>query len=85
MKTTIEFPDSLVREAKMIAARDGTTLRALATRGLQGEVRRRSTSEGIPPPWLRSFGGLSELHDDTLRLNAAVQEAFETVDEDAWK
>ncbi len=35
MKTTIELPDPLFRQAKVLAARRGTTLRALVVEGLQ--------------------------------------------------
>ena len=34
MKTTIEIADPLLREAKQLAARDGTTLRAMIEEGL---------------------------------------------------
>jgi hypothetical protein len=35
MKTTIELPDPLLRRAKILAARRGTTLRNLVVEGLQ--------------------------------------------------
>jgi len=40
-KTTIELPDSLLAEAKELAAREGTTLRALVEAGLRAVVGRR--------------------------------------------
>ncbi|OFW02116.1 MAG: hypothetical protein A3I61_03840 [Acidobacteria bacterium RIFCSPLOWO2_02_FULL_68_18] len=42
MKTTVELPDSLLREAKRIALRERTTVRTLIERGLRGVVSRRS-------------------------------------------
>lgn len=44
MKTTLEIPDDLFREAKAKAALEGIRLRDLVTRGLEREVR------GAPHP-----------------------------------
>lgn len=41
MKTTVELPDSLLREAKRVALREKTTVRALIERGLRSVVARR--------------------------------------------
>jgi hypothetical protein len=38
MKTTIEISDSLLREVRKLAAREGVTLRALVERGLHRVV-----------------------------------------------
>jgi Arc/MetJ family transcription regulator len=40
-KTTIDIPEPLLTEAKEIAAREGTTLRALVEAGLRTVVDRR--------------------------------------------
>jgi hypothetical protein len=41
MKTTIEISGPLLNDAKKLAARDGTTLRALVEQGLRQVVRER--------------------------------------------
>lgn len=43
MKTTIELPDALAREAKALARADGVTLRELVVEGLRREVEDRSS------------------------------------------
>jgi hypothetical protein len=56
MKTTVEISDSLLREARKIAEREGITLRILIERGLRHAISERKRSK---PFKLRdaSFGG----------------------------
>jgi hypothetical protein len=44
MKTTVELPDNLLREAKRIALRERTTVRALIERGLRTVIGGRRSS-----------------------------------------
>jgi hypothetical protein len=46
MKTTVEISDSLLREARKLAAREGVTLRTLVERGLHHVVT--ETRRGAP-------------------------------------
>ena len=85
MKTTLDIPDPLFREAKMAAAREGTTLRAVVTRALRAEFERSGHAGATPAPWRRAFGGLQHLRKETGKINAAVEAAFEHIDEDAWR
>lgn len=56
MKTTVEIPDSLAEEAKAVARRENTTLRALIETGLRQVLRdrRRRSSFRLRDA---SFGG----------------------------
>ncbi len=46
MKTTVEISDSLLREARELATREGVTLRTLVERGLHRVVS--ETKHGVP-------------------------------------
>jgi predicted DNA-binding ribbon-helix-helix protein len=72
MKTTVEISDSLLREVRELAAREGTTLRMLVERGLYRVIS--DTKRGAPFKLRRaSFKGkaqqaeLNEASWDTLR------------------
>jgi hypothetical protein len=43
MKTTLDVSDPLLEEAKALAAREGTTLRALVEEGLRAVLARKTT------------------------------------------
>lgn len=45
MKTTLDIADPLLREARKLAAREGTTLRALVERGLRQVVAEKMRSK----------------------------------------
>ncbi|HEU4703473.1 MAG TPA: hypothetical protein VFS37_13400 [Conexibacter sp.] len=42
MKTTVDIAEAMLREAKLIAAREGTTLKALVEEGLRHVIDERS-------------------------------------------
>jgi hypothetical protein len=47
MKTTIEISDTLLREVRRVAAREGVTLRALVERGLHRVVAETKRGEAF--------------------------------------
>ncbi len=85
MKTTVEIPDSLFRQAKAAAAKQGTSLKLLLTEALKERLRQRGS--GSPParPWMRAFGGLRDLHRETKRVERIIAEEFERIDEEEWR
>ena len=66
MKTTIEISDSLLREARKVAAREGVTLRALVERGLH-----RVIAETKRPPFRMRDGSFkgNGFHPDVRDLS----------------
>ncbi len=56
MKTTIDIADPLLAQARAIAAREGTTLRALVEAGLRDVIASRSARSSYTLPD-RSVGG----------------------------
>lgn len=56
MKTTIELPDELIRQARRVARQEGGTLRALVEEGLQRslEARRQAVHRQLDFP---TYGG----------------------------
>lgn len=78
VKTTIEIPDPLFRKAKARAAELGQSLKQLVTEALQEKL-----ADGSPPGkpnWMRGFGKLRPLHEETRRVQARIKEAFERVE-----
>lgn len=81
MKTTIEIPDRLFRRAKSRAAERGQSLKQLVAEALQEKL---SAKSGQAPPdepeWMRGFGRLRRLHQETLRIQADIDETFDVVE-----
>jgi len=65
MKTTLEISDPLLREARKIAARERTTLRALVEQGLRHVVteKKRKTAFRLRKASLKGHGLTAELAD----------------------
>ena len=62
MKTTIELPDELIRQVRLVAQREGASLRALVEEGLQRslEARRQAVRRQLDFP---VYGGSGATHE----------------------
>lgn len=78
MKTTLKISDSLFRRAKTLAASRGIPFRALVSEALADKLR--SQSDNNKKPWMKSFGKLRHLHDETTRINRIIQQEFDQID-----
>ena len=81
MKTTIEIPDPLFRRVKSRAAERGQSLKALVTEALQERLTARA-DRSLPskPAWMEGFGKLGRLRRETKRVQARIDDAFESVE-----
>ena len=82
MKTTLEIPDAVFRQAKSLAAQRGIALRLLVTEAVEEKLANSRAGE---KPWARLAGGLKHLRKETARINEIVRSEFETVDPEDWK
>jgi len=84
MKTTLDIPDPIFRQAKARAALRGVSLRQFVTEAIEEKVAAPNAgrSGSAEPAWMRGFGALSDLREETRRVNACIAEAFEGIDEE---
>lgn len=75
MKTTVEIPDVLLRDARKLAAAEGSTVKALIEQGLRAVVAERKRRGGFT---LRkaSFRGDGLAAGQSLQDWAAIRDAI---------
>ena len=83
VKTTVDLPETLVREAKAVAARQGRTLRDLVAEAMHEKLH--AVHPSIEKPWMKHFGTLSKLRKETRRIEKIIEKEFETVDPEEWQ
>ena len=78
MKTTIEIPEPLFRQAKAKAAMDGLTLRDFFVRGLQLAMQTPSTSakQRAAFPLIRAAKNASRLTDEQIYATLNTDEGL---------
>jgi len=83
VRTTIEIPDLLFRQAKSKAAERGQTLKEFVTEALRDKLALNASK--VPPgqpEWMQGFGKLHRLRKETARIQARIDEAFEAIEPD---
>jgi hypothetical protein len=76
MRTTLELPDELLREAKVSAARRGVSLKVLFTNALVQELRLRSKKD--TPRHRVQLPLVKSKHPGSLRLtNAQIEKLLD--------
>lgn len=84
MKTTLDIPDPLFRQAKSRAALRGISLRQFFTEALEEKITASPSAQpgSAEPPWMRGFGALRDLHEETRVLDSRIAEAFDRLEEE---
>ena len=82
MKTTLEIPDAIFRQAKSIAAKQGIPFRELVSQALAEKLRVTGSEE---KPWLKSIGKLRGLRNETARINQIIEKEFGRIDPEDWR
>lgn len=79
VKTTIDIPDAIFRRAKVGAAMRGISLRKLVTDAFEEKIAADSKSAS-PPGWMSGFGGLTDLYEETRRIDSVIREEFRALE-----
>lgn len=84
MKTTIELPEKLLRQAKAMAAKRGTTLKEIVTDALQRLLTDPSSSSS-KPEWLSLCGAFKDSPSETRRIQNMIDQDLSKIDLKDWK
>ena len=82
MKTTVDLPETLLREAKAVAAQQGRTLRDFVAEAMNEKLHVRPVGE---KPWMKHFGVLSKLRKENRRIEKIIEKEFEAVNAEEWR
>jgi len=83
VKTTIEIPDPLFREAKAAAAARGESLRDLVSSALRRHLAAPAGSGPEAEGWRRVFGKARA--SDVARIDAVIAADLERIDPADWR
>lgn len=86
MKTTVEIPDSLFRQAKTAAAKRGLSLKNFLTEALKEKLAAApKNAAAVAPPHMNAFGGLRRWHAETRRVQRVIDQEFSRINAEDWK
>jgi hypothetical protein len=83
VKTTLELPEDLFRQAKATAAVRGESLKELVTAALRAHLEDQAGEASPARGWRSVFGRASA--EDVDEIDRIVAEELERVDLDAWR
>ena len=83
MKTTLELPDDLFRQAKATAALRGESLKDFFTTAIQTHLERQAPGASARQGWRSVFG--QARREDVDAVDAVIAEELKRVDPDDWQ
>jgi len=78
MKTTLEIPDAIFRQAKSMAAERGIPLREFVTEAVKEKLT--AQPKAGEKPWMAGFGKLRRLRKETKQINGIIEAEFEQIE-----
>ena len=78
MKTTLEIPDPVFRQAKATAGALEIPLREFVTQAVEEKLSSGRKRHG--KPWLECAGEVAHLHEETVRIQKIIDEEFEQIE-----
>ena len=85
MKTTIELPDALLRQAKLYAVKKQITLKQLITNALKRIIAETPETRQVGPEWMKCFGAFKDSVQETKKIQKTIDTEFSSVNPDDWK
>jgi hypothetical protein len=82
MKTTLELPEEVFRQAKSKAAEQGQTLKTYFTEALLAKIG--EDNRQAEKPWMKHFGALRHLGQERSLIEGTIKKEFATVNPDEW-
>ena len=83
VKTTLQIPDELLREAKARAALRNASLKEFVCSAIRDKLQADKQDSAAECGWRAVFGRIKQA--ERLKIDRAVEAEFETVDADHWR
>jgi hypothetical protein len=85
VKTTLEIPDYFYRKLKVAAAQQGKSVRQFVNEAIAEKMWKGPKAAQTDPPWMKAFGGLSDLREETRRIQRFIDEQCGKIEPEDWK
>jgi hypothetical protein len=79
VKTTLDIPEPIFREATARATASGISLRQFITEAVKAKLETTPAS-AREKPWMRGAGALKHLHEETVRIQKLIDAEFRHVE-----